>query len=294
MQIPEDLVDRARRLDRPAVEAVLAAAYPAVYRIAHALVPAVGPADEVVGLVLRRSVRVMPAWRPGAAAEHWFYHHTVLAARPRAAPPGDPLRDPLVPSAGPDPAYAAFVRAVRLLPPQQAEAFVLHHGERLNPRLLAVAMDCSTAAATQHLQTATEALAAVAGGPGPLEGFAAVLSRAYAGLAPPADSVGPTVRAEVARVLRPRRLRRILKAVFWLAVLAALAYAGWRWRADLMRLFPRSTGFQPVVPVLRHSDGTPSESIRAEATIASCGVSRRSRGCIVPAAPEWLPIAATG
>ena len=110
--------------------------------------------------MIRRSLRVLPKWRTGVVPENWFYHHTLLSARGFLARPPDPHQDLLVTAApapkdprdaapptgeialawvGPDEAsYVAFVRALRNLPAQQAEAFILHHGERLNERLLGV------------------------------------------------------------------------------------------------------------------------------------------------------------
>ena len=67
------------------------------------------------------------------------------------APAPAPNQDLLI-TVGPTglPAYAGFIRALRTLPVQQAEAFILHHGEHLNERLLGVAMDLSTGAAGSH------------------------------------------------------------------------------------------------------------------------------------------------
>jgi hypothetical protein len=46
------------------------------------------------------------------------------------------------------------VNAVRKLPDQQQEAFLLTHAQRWNTRLCAVAMDCSTQAVETHLAEA--------------------------------------------------------------------------------------------------------------------------------------------
>ena len=116
--------------------------------------------------------------------------------RPR--PAADGRQDPLVARASfADPAYTAFVRAVRGLPQQQAEAYLLHHGERLNERLLGVAMDCSAAAAANHLQAATDALTAMSGGD--LGRCTAILVKAYAALAPDPSEATVVVRPSVKR-----------------------------------------------------------------------------------------------
>ena len=231
------------------MEELLADVYPAVYRIAHALTGRPGAGRQVVHDVIRRSLRVLPKWRTGVVPENWFYHHTLLSARGFAARPPEPRQDllvtavkapapapvvaaggeiPLAEVAPDDPSYVAFVRALRNLPVQQAEAFILHHGERLNERLLGVAMDCSVAAAGTHLSAANEALNAVT--VGRTELFAATMARAYRALTPPPSDIRPVARKYVARAVRPRVLRRIVRVLLLLALLAG-AYLAWRERA---------------------------------------------------------------
>ena len=237
MVVPEEVVRRAQNYDRRAMENVVAEAYPSVYRMAHALTGRKGAARQVLHDVLRRSLRVLPNWRAGAVPENWFYHHTLLAAREFASRPPDPREDLLVAAAAEaahDPLYIGFVRAVRNLPQQQSEAFILHHGEKLNDRLLGVAMDCSTGAAHTHLEAARHALAAVSGGG--IHVLAATLGRAYHNLTPPPAAVTPVARRYVARSLRPRRMRRLFRLTVLVALLAG-AYFAWRERA---RWLPRA------------------------------------------------------
>src|SRR5687768_17281767 len=120
MNITDDVLARARRLEPAAVESLLASAYPAVCRMAHALTGSEPAAKAVIDGVMGRSVNLLPRWREGGTPENWFYHHTVLTARHAAHPPHDPHHDPLVRCA-PEPAatnprYVAFVRALRNLP----------------------------------------------------------------------------------------------------------------------------------------------------------------------------------
>lgn len=231
MPDPEEVVRRAKQFDRRAMEQIVSDAYPSVHRMAHALTGRPGAAKQVLHDVIRRSLRVLPNWRVGAVPENWYYHHTLLAARDFAARPPDPREDLLVKKAAEaadDPMYLGFVRALRNLPQQQAEAFILHHGERLNDRLLGVAMDCSTGAAHTHLEAARQALAAVSGGG--IDVLTATLERAYQSLTPPPAEITPFARRSVRRTLRPRRLRRL----FRLALLAGLIVGGffaWRERA---------------------------------------------------------------
>jgi len=231
MPIPDDVVRRAQNYDRRAMEQILAEAYPSVYRMAHALTGRPGAARQVLHDVLRRGLRVLPNWRAGSIPENWFYHHTLLTARALSSILPDPRQDLLVTAAAEaahDPLYIGFVRAVRNLPRQQAEAIILHHGERLNDRLLGVAMDCSTGAAHTHLAAARQALAAVSGAG--VEVLTTTLERAYQSLTPPPAAIAPVARRYVSRTLRPRRLRRLVRLTLLLALLAA-GYFAWRERA---------------------------------------------------------------
>jgi DNA-directed RNA polymerase specialized sigma24 family protein len=240
MPVSEQTLEAARRLSRPAVEAVLADSYPAVCRMARALTGREGAARQLTAAILKRGLHVLPTWRAGAIPENWFYHHTVIAAR--MAPGEMPsLKDDLLVLADEQPAneYLAFVAALRKLPSQQREAFILHHGERLNERLLGVAMDCSAGAAAAHLAAATQALDAVTGKQ--CAALSARLSRAYARLGPTQQAVLPMVRRRVRQTLWRRRVRRAIRAAAAIAIVAALAYAAWHWRAQLSELASRKS-----------------------------------------------------
>lgn len=227
---------QARRSDRAAVETVLADSYPAVHRMAHGLTGDARAGGIVARHVLRRAVRVMPRWRKGITPENWFYHHTLIVAREvaKAAPP--PEHDLLI-TAGPvgHPAYLAFVRALRGLPRQQIEAFLLNHGEKLNSRILGVAMDCSSAAAANHLAAATDTLQTIAGDVYP--GLVAALEKTYGSLTPPEKSVRATVTEQTASALWRIGLRRAFRRLVQLAILAVIGWAVWRWHAQLLQWF---------------------------------------------------------
>jgi DNA-directed RNA polymerase specialized sigma24 family protein len=272
MAIGDDVLRRAQGYDRRAMVEMLSDVYPTVYRMAHALTGRPGAGRQVVHDVIRRSLRVMPKWRTGVVPENWFYHHTLLSARDFLARPPDPKQDLLVtaakshrPAPAPvntasgeigfaevspdDPSYVAFVRAMRNLPAQQAEAFILHHGERLNERLLGVAMDCSVAAAANHLGAANLALNSVTAGR--TDAFAATMSKAYQALTPPPATIEPVARKYVARAIRPRVLKRVVRILVLLALLAG-GYFAWRERArwvpfvrDLKDRWWDSRGAQP-------------------------------------------------
>jgi DNA-directed RNA polymerase specialized sigma24 family protein len=236
MAVSEELLRRAQNDDRAAMEALLSDVYPSVYRIAHALTGRPGEGRRVIHGVLHRSLRVMPEWRVGVIPENWYYHHTVLRSRDFSARPPDPRHDLLVAGAGgaaSDPGYVAFVRALRNLPGQQAESFILHHGEKLNDRLLGVAMDCSVRAAAQHLDAAAQALAAVSGEK--LGAYTRLLSTAYHAATPPPETIQPVARHYAVRALRPKRLRRVIRIIILLALIAA-AYFAWRERGHWLPL----------------------------------------------------------
>ncbi|HEX8911476.1 MAG TPA: hypothetical protein VF796_03880 [Humisphaera sp.] len=224
----DTLVARARSGDRDAVADVFADAHPAVRRSALALTGDEGVADRVTADVFRHALNVLPRWSDEADPGNWFYHHTVLTARRLGGGRPESGSDPLVtalPEAARLPAYVAFARGIRRLPPQAAEAFLLHHGERLNPRLLGVAMDCSAAAATTHLAAADEAMRQLAGPD--FEKMTTALHKAVAAMAPPAEESRRFAAAR-ARAFAARRLgqglKRLIVTLIVLAVLAAVAY----------------------------------------------------------------------
>src|SRR5262249_34283013 len=122
-----------------------------------------------------------------------------------------------------DPAYFAFVRAVRGLPQQHQEAFLLHYGQKMDARGMAVTMDCSTEAAANHLNAARQAIGQLVGGAA-MEELAGKLALAYGRLEPSSAIVTPAVRKAVGRFLWPRRIKRL---VVWLAVLVILGGVAW-------------------------------------------------------------------
>lgn len=224
MQISDQILADARRLDPAALEALLAAGYAAARRIALALSGSDPLSRAVAEQLARRSLDFVPRWQDPSTAENWFTHHAVLMTRSANAPAPDPLADPLATFAPPPvgPRLVAFVRALRLLPVQQREAFILHHGERLNPRMLGVAMDCSTSAAATHLDAASLALRAVSGEHA--DALTAVLTRAYAALRGAHADARPTARVHVRRARRQRWLRRIARILLLTLVLGAIAW----------------------------------------------------------------------
>jgi DNA-directed RNA polymerase specialized sigma24 family protein len=234
--LTNEILAKARAMNPAALGAMLSSGYAAAHRISLALCGNEGVAQAVANLLARRSLAMLPRWRDVSSAENWFVHHAVLTTRgENVPPPAEPLLDPLVLHAGAaaiDPAYVAFIRAIRQLHPQQGEAFILYHGERLNPRMLGVAMDCSTGAARIHLQVADDHMNAVAGGHG--HELSAVLTRAYAAMSaavPPAEG---TLRIQVRRLRWRRFVGRITRTFVILLVLGGFGYGGWFFRDELL------------------------------------------------------------
>jgi DNA-directed RNA polymerase specialized sigma24 family protein len=219
--VESELLPRVRKLKRDAVEQVMGMFYPVVYRMAAALSGRVDVARGVVRFVMKRSPRAMPGWRDDLAPQRWFHHHTILTTRRAAAKQHPPELYDDVFMTGPGalgPGYAAFVRALRVLPIQQREAFILSHGESLNARFLAVAMDCSVIAATQHLQAGNNALLAIAGKD--FEPFTHEIVERYKQLTPSEDLSIPHVKTIVRRWVWPRRVWAFIRLLIVFAVIA--------------------------------------------------------------------------
>jgi DNA-directed RNA polymerase specialized sigma24 family protein len=227
MPIDAELLDRARRYDRTAVEAIFTENYPALYRMSLGLSGRLDVGLGVLRFVVKQALRVLPSWKDEDAPQRWFLHHTILTVR-RASKhqPNQTndvlLDDPKTATTG----YLAFIRALRGLPMQQREAYILRHGEHLNERYISVAMDCSLQATANHLAAATDGLRLIAG-PN-LDVHTEQMSRIYRALAPQESLMLPKLRRTIARHIWPRR---ILRALGWLIILAfacAIAYAAWK------------------------------------------------------------------
>lgn len=235
-----DVLDRARDGQKEAVEQVLLEYYPTVHRMAYALSGREDTGRGIVRYVMWQATKALPKWTVEGMPQRWFYHHTVLVWRRTIRHQPQVQQDTLVGTVqDPPAAYLAFIRALRQLPMQQREAFILHHGEHFDERTLAVAMDCSREAAANHLQAAVAHLKAVSG-----EYFAALVNgmdQAYAHLVPTEEIILSHVRRTARRRRWQRGIVRSFKAMVILAILGAIAYAGW-W---IYRNFDFSEFWQP-------------------------------------------------
>ncbi len=223
MDISPSVFTSAKKLKRPAVEALFGQVYPGVLRLARGLTGREDVADGVVRFVLLRAPRMLPNWRDPTEAQRWFMHHTVLTAR-RASGHEVPTHSDLL-SKDQDAPTKAFIRAIRLLPQQQKEAVLLHYGENLNSRYLGIAMDCSADAAEAHLEAGQSALKQVAGTE--IDALLTRLKEAYARLMPADVEIPATARKWASKALRPKRLRRLIWVAGTVLLVAAAIWAAW-------------------------------------------------------------------
>jgi DNA-directed RNA polymerase specialized sigma24 family protein len=215
--------------DPRALAAVLAHHYPRNYRIAVALIGDRGIAHTVTRQVLLQGLRAHDQWETESDVQRWFAHHTVLLARQTLVGRiPDPAADELL-SLTADPVFLTILRTIRFLPPQQREAFLLHHGEQFDLRQMATAMDCSSEAATNHLVAATQALRPIAADR--LGDFTDQLPQLLQRVLPPPQRIAVESQHMAKLYVWPRRLRRWISWPLMLSVLACLVYLGLRlWR----------------------------------------------------------------
>jgi DNA-directed RNA polymerase specialized sigma24 family protein len=231
-EVTPELLAAARKGKRDAVVELLAMHYGVVWRMATGLTGRADVGRGVVKFVMQRSLRAMSHWKEEGAPARWFHHHTVLTTRRTAKHRPDTVNDTFINHAAGDVQYAAFVRALRALPMQQREAFVLSTGEKFNTRQLAVAMDCSIVAADNHLREATERLRELAADK--FDAHAARMALAYQKLAPDEELAIQNLRKRVGRIVLPWIIRRIFSAILALILLAAAAWGGW-WAWQIVR-----------------------------------------------------------
>jgi hypothetical protein len=164
---------------------------------------------------MTQSLATLHRWRTEIEADNWFVHHTLLESRNKKSTAWSWCGKE-------NPQLLAFARALVNLPFQQKESFLLTHGENLDLRGMAVAMDCSSTAAANHLAAATKTLRAVAA----LDYERLKLELIAAYLAPP-----PPPELMIKQSLRTASRRRLGRrvAAFLLIILAALAaYFGYK------------------------------------------------------------------
>src|SRR3954451_15775723 len=227
MPADADVLRRARKGNLRAAIDVLSNCYPQVYRMAYALSGRDDVGRGVVRFIMRRGLRLLPTWNDDGDPDRWCQHHTVLTTRRAAKHEPDVAHDTLVRGAQTDNAYyAAFIRAIRALPTQQREAFILHHGEQFDVRALGIAMDCSQEAANQHLKEATRALSTLGGDY--FATFTAQLAHTYKALTPSEELVLTNVSWDAKKYLWPRRIVRWIKLLIMAALITLVVLFIWK------------------------------------------------------------------
>lgn len=217
--VDENILERARRGDREAIEAVANQLKPGMVRICLAICGREDVARGVLRFVFAKGVTQYATWNDAAAPARWFYHHALLTARRAEQHQADAANDPLCKGREKDLPYLAMVRAIRQLTRQQAEAVILHYGEGLELRPLAIAMDCSTTAANTHLQGALGTLNAMAGGDAtPL---LEKLREQHQTLSLPADELEALTRSAVRKALAPSVVKLVLRLIILIAGIVA-------------------------------------------------------------------------
>jgi DNA-directed RNA polymerase specialized sigma24 family protein len=216
MEVDSELVESAKKGDRDAAVAVLAHYYPVVWRMCTGLTGRDDVGRGAAQFLMQRSLRVMHQWQGEGGATRWFHHHTVLTIRSTEKHQPDAEHDTLL-GHGADRGYVAFIRALRALPIQQREAFILHHGEKLGVRESAVAMDCSVLALENHLREAWTRLRELAGEK--YESYVAQMAKTYQSLEPGEELVLKDVRRRVSGYFIPRFLARIARFLVVLALI---------------------------------------------------------------------------
>jgi len=223
-ELTDDEVLAAAEYQRDAVGKVIHFYYPLVCRVAFGIGGGLTLGTSIVRTVIGRSLHAIKSWSTAAEARNWFLHHTLLECRRLDGGTGED--DPLLTRADDPPAYRAFISALRKLPFQQREAFLLTHGEKLDQRQTAVAMDCSMTAAANHLVAAQNDLVAIAGHE--YHAIANRLATIYAALQPGEELILGDVTRHVGAFIARRRLRRWLEAVVTGVILALIGWAVWR------------------------------------------------------------------
>ena len=225
-------IDAAKSGDKDATERMYAAALPSCGQIAATLIGDPAGGERVLKRLVDRSADQLSYALDADVAGRWFVHQTVLLTRNEPQSTETTADTLMAGVGGPDAmAYQAIVAGLRKLPRQQQEAFLLHHVHGWNPRLCAVAMDCSTQAVHTHLAEAERVLKPLAAGH-----FDALLL-AMKQVHQTRPLTLPQTPARIAgRVRRRRWGRKLLVVGEWLLTLVAvgaIAYGVWLLRGRI-------------------------------------------------------------
>src|SRR5437764_3232459 len=123
------LLEDARKLKSDAVATLFQNEYARLYRVAAALSGRLSTGRTIVRRVFARGVHLLPKWDATQHPEYWFRRYTTQLAREYSSRRPENAKDVLVENApSREPAYLAFIGALRAMGDQQQEAFLLQHG----------------------------------------------------------------------------------------------------------------------------------------------------------------------
>jgi DNA-directed RNA polymerase specialized sigma24 family protein len=215
-----------------AVVKVIAAQVPEAFAIVALLCGEYAAARGAIDTLTRTAMRNVSSWPDPLAPQRWFRHHAVLQAREAGRSCADDTTI-FTPVEHARPAeLPAFLKALRSLESQQQEAFLLHYGLSMGPRALAVAMDCSTTAAGNHLGAAENALRPLAGGAyDPLVN----IIRECAGQLLIVENPTQYVENRYRRRARKRNFDRLLGLLVALVILGTIAWFAWPHRDTIQQ-----------------------------------------------------------
>ncbi len=220
--ITDEVLLTAQAGNEESIRRVFGQAVPSCVLIACSISGRKDVADRVTHELVHRAAQQIDHWRSADEASRWFMHQTIQLIRHFRKPPID--QDTLLTGVGgPDVVqYVAMINALRKLPAQQQEAFILTHAQKWNPRLCAVAMDCSVTAVETHLSEASRQLQPLLGSNfSALMGFVHQVHKSQ-----PIDSIPqPTLIAT--RIKARRSFRSLVHLCGWVVIIGLLgAIAG--------------------------------------------------------------------
>lgn len=252
MEIDDALFVAARLGKRQPTIAVIAQYVPEAFAIAALLTGSFAAGRQAIHRLTVASMRQLPTWTDAAEGQRWFRHQAVLVARQLGTRGED---DPQIfarPDGAPPAGFPAFIRAVRLLPKQQQESFLLQHGLHFDARDRGIAMDCSTTAAQTHLHEAERQLRPLLGAD--FEPLRATLRDGATRLLDVQDPVGFVTKRY--RRHPAHRVRDTLLALLVPLVAAGgIAWLAWSFRAEIRAtLAPATTQPHNAAPTTGAGD----------------------------------------
>jgi DNA-directed RNA polymerase specialized sigma24 family protein len=222
--ITDEQLLSAQAGDAGAIQLLFAQAMPSCARLATSLTGSRVQAKRVSRDLVKRAAGMVERWRDAEDASRWFMHHLILRVRHHRRPV--PIEhDMLIEDiGGPDIVpYRAMITALRKLPEQQQEAFILTHAQKWNTRYCAIAMDCSNTAVETHLNEANRTIQPLLGKN--FEALCGFLHQVHKSL--PIDL--PDSPGMIATRIKARRgFGAIMRIIGWamiLLIVAAIIYA---------------------------------------------------------------------